>query len=54
MPYETRKDGEDYTVINTETNEVKAKHLPPDAKEKADAQVKLLRDLEEGMSNGTE
>jgi hypothetical protein len=49
MPYETRKDGEDYVVINKDTGEVKARHTPPDAKEKAEKQVKLLEGLEHGM-----
>jgi len=53
MPYAVRKgNGETYEVINTETDQVKATHQPPDAKEKADAQVKLLHDLEHGMSEG--
>lgn len=46
MPYEIRKDGENYEVINSETKEVKATHEPPDAKEKAERQVKLLHAVE--------
>lgn len=46
MPYETKQDGEDWLVINSETKEEKARHEPPDAKEKADRQVKLLEELE--------
>lgn len=50
MPYEVRKEGENYQVINKDTGDVKATHTPPDAKEKADAQVRLLHDLEHGLS----
>ena len=46
MPYEIRKNGESYDVVNTETEEVKATHEPPDAKEKAEHQVKLLHAVE--------
>jgi len=46
MPYEIRKNGENYDVVNTETDEVKATHEPPDAKEKAERQVKLLHEVE--------
>lgn len=48
MPYSIRKvEGtESYEVINTETEEVKAVHDPPDAKEKAEKQVKLLEAIE--------
>lgn len=47
MPYEVRKgEGESYDVVNTETGAVKATHQPPDAKEKAENQVKLLHDVE--------
>lgn len=47
MPYSVRE-GKDgcYEVINTETEEVKAEHMPPDAKEKAERQVKLLEEIE--------
>lgn len=51
MPYEVRKSGENYEVVNKDTGDVKATHMPPDAKEKADAQVKLLHDVEGGMSD---
>lgn len=57
MPYEIRKDGDDsYIVVNKDTGETKAKHLPPDAKEKAEKQVNLLHGLEYGMEkrDGTE
>lgn len=51
MPYEARKgDGETYDVVNTETGEVKATHQPPDAKVKADRQVKLLESVENDPS----
>lgn len=46
MPYEIRKNGEGYDVVNKETNEVKASHEPPDAKEKAERQVDLLESIE--------
>ena len=46
MPYEVRKNGENYEVINAETKEVKAVHEPPDAEEKAEKQVKLLHAVE--------
>lgn len=46
MPYEVRADGEDYQVVNTETEEVKATHKPPDGKEKAEKQVRLLDAIE--------
>lgn len=46
MPYDVRKNGESYDVINTETEDVKATHEPPDAKEKAERQVKLLNEIE--------
>jgi len=48
MPYEVRKqEGTDnYEVINKDTNDVKAVHEPPDAKEKAEKQVKLLEAIE--------
>ncbi len=47
MPYEKKKDGENWLVINSETNEVKATHEPPDAEEKADRQLKLLKEIED-------
>jgi len=47
MPYSVRKGtGETYEVVNTDTDEVKAVHEPPDAKEKAEKQVKLLSAIE--------
>jgi hypothetical protein len=46
MPYEVRKNGEDYEVINKDTQEVKDTHKPPDAKEKAERQVRLLEAVE--------
>lgn len=51
MPYEIRKDGDDtYLVVNKETGETKARHVEPDAKGKAERQVKLLHGLEHGMT----
>lgn len=49
MPYEIAQDGEDYLVKNTDTGDVKARHTPPDAKEKAEKQVALLHKLEHEM-----
>lgn len=46
MPYEVKQDGEDYLVVNKETGEEKARHEPPDAKEKAERQVHLLESVE--------
>lgn len=46
MPYKIEKDGENYKVINEDTGEVKAVHEPPDAKEKAERQVRLLHGVE--------
>lgn len=46
MPYEVKKDGEDYLVINKDTGEEKARHVPPDAQEKAEKQVRLLEAIE--------
>lgn len=46
MPYKVVKDGENYNVVNKDTEEVKASHYPPDAKEKAERQVKLLEEVE--------
>lgn len=49
MPYKIREEGDDYLVVNEDTNDVKARHTPPDAKEKAEAQVRLLHGIEHGM-----
>lgn len=47
MPYEIRQaDGDKYEVLNSDTKEVKATHEPPDAKEKAEKQVRLLHEIE--------
>lgn len=47
MPYEVRKaDGDKYEVVNKDTGDVKAVHEPPDAKEKAERQIKLLHEIE--------
>jgi hypothetical protein len=50
MPYEVKADGDNYQVVNTETEEVKATHEPPDAKEKAERQVHLLEAIEHDES----
>jgi hypothetical protein len=49
MPYEVKASGDNYQVINKDTGEVKATHTPPDAKEKAEKQVRLLEGIEHGM-----
>lgn len=52
MPYEIRESGDNYDVVNKDTGEVKATHTPPDAKEKAERQIRLLERVEqhyEGM-----
>jgi len=46
MPYEVRQSGDNYEVINKDSGEVKATHTPPDAKEKAEAQLRLLEAVE--------
>jgi len=46
MPYKIAENGENYDVIEEDTGEVVATHEPPDAKEKAERQVKLLHDVE--------
>ncbi len=46
MPYEIKESGDDYEVINSDTKEVKAVHHPPNAKEKAEEQVRLLHAIE--------
>lgn len=46
MPYRIEEDGEDYIVVNEDTGEEKARHEPPDAKEKAERQVRLLEAIE--------
>lgn len=46
MPYKAEQRGDDWVVINTETEEVKATHQPPEAKEKAERQVRLLEAIE--------
>lgn len=46
MPYEKKKDGDNWQVVNKETGDVVATHEPPDAEEKADRQLKLLHEIE--------
>ena len=52
MPYEIKQEGETYVVINSDTKDVKAKHDPPDAKEKAEKQVHLLNAIEHDWEPG--
>jgi hypothetical protein len=46
MPYKIQQKGDAFEVVNSETNEVKATHEPPDAKAKAERQIKLLEAIE--------
>lgn len=46
MPYEIRESGENYEVINKDTGDVVATHEPPEAKEKAERQIRLLHAVE--------
>lgn len=48
MPYAIRKEGDNYVVYNKDTEEIKATHEPPDAKEKAERQIHLLNAVEHG------
>lgn len=48
MPYAIRKEGADYLVVNKDTDEVKARHSPPDGEEKAKKQINLLHAIEHG------
>jgi hypothetical protein len=47
MPYEIRKNGRAYEVVNSDTGEVHAKHT---TKAKAEAQVKLLQGEDHGFN----
>lgn len=47
---ESVPDSENWLVVNVETEEVKAVHEPPEAKEKAEEQVKLLEEIENDPS----
>jgi len=51
MPYEIKQDGDAYLVVNKDTGETKARHEPPDAKEKAERQVRLLHEVEGEWDN---
>jgi hypothetical protein len=46
MPYEAKKNGENWDVVNKETGAVKATHEPPDAEAQAKRQATLLNDVE--------
>jgi hypothetical protein len=46
MPYEVKQEGDKYLVVNKDTGETKATHEPPDAKDKAERQVRLLEAIE--------
>jgi len=45
MPYKIRKKGDQYEVVNTETNKVRGSH---DSAEKAKKQLNLLRAVSHG------
>lgn len=49
MPYKIEQRGDNYIVINSESGREVAVHEPPDAKEKAERQVRLLEGVEHGM-----
>jgi hypothetical protein len=53
MPYEAKQaeGSENWVVVNTETEEVKATHEPPDGEEKAKRQVRMLSELETEMGS---
>lgn len=55
MPYEIRQSNGNYEVVNKDTGEVKAVHEPPDAKNKAERQLRLLEAVEhdEGWNHGS-
>ena len=42
MPYRIKRQGENAVVVKKDTGEVVAVHKPPNAEEKAVAQVRLL------------
>jgi hypothetical protein len=46
VPYKAEQRGDNWVVVNTETEEVKADHKPPDAEEKAKRQIRLLEEME--------
>lgn len=48
MPYKAQpvEGTDDWKVVNTDTGDLKATHKPPDAKEKAERQVRLLEAIE--------
>lgn len=47
VPYEVKKEGDEYVVVNKDTGETKAHHA---TKEEAEAQVRLLEGIEHGMT----
>lgn len=46
MPYSMHEDGQAWIIVNDETGETKARHEPPDAKDKATRQLRLLEAIE--------
>ena len=48
MPYKVEQRGNEWVVINADTNDVKGTHTEPDAEEKARKQMKLLNAIEHG------
>lgn len=49
MPYKVEKCGEQWCVVNTSTNETKARH---DTEDDANGQVRLLHMIEKERDNG--
>lgn len=49
MPYKIEEEGDVCKVVNEETEEVVATHEPPDARGKAERQVRLLHEAEAEM-----
>jgi hypothetical protein len=46
MPYEMHEDGDAWIIVNKENGDTKARHEPPDAKDKAERQMRLLNAIE--------
>lgn len=52
MPYEARRVGEKWEVVNTETQEVKTAHEGPNAEITAKRQVRILTEMENDNGEG--
>jgi hypothetical protein len=46
MPYKAEQQGDNWTVVNEGTGDVKATYEPPDAEEKAKRQIRILEEME--------